>query len=531
MQRQELKQTGESQITGGAHDHSLVKPPPVIPSTIPHPADGKASSAVAIIESGGNRLVTQLNHFPHNLPDKLGLFLGHDGHAYVTMKEAGNPYALAIGSSKVSNIIRHLAHSEGITLRKSDIGDLNHHLQAQAEMAGTIKPVSYRVAQIPGGIEIDAGDIKHTRIRVMPGKVDVLTEGSETLFYRTKSALPMVLPAEVGNLRLLEKYLNLHPVSITLFIAWLAYTLAHPKAPTSKYVILVLQGSQGSGKSALCMIIMQLLDPSIVGVQLMPTNPKDLAIAAQNSHVLCLDNIRELKQSTSDMLCVAATGGALTSRQLYSDADQSVLYLHVALVLNGIHSFISEPDLAQRCLPLEMRHLPEKSRRSEAELAKEFQTDLPAIMRGLLDLIADIFTHLPNAEVTNPERMIDFVKWLAGMEMAHGAPPGVYQSAYSDAIQQGQLDSLLDNTLAAAMLDFALVHKNWTGTPAELLIALNKHANFRTQRDKDWPQNPIALSKRLKPLQHALMTQGIHLEFVRGKNRSITINTQGRKHD
>lgn len=496
-------------------------------------AADSSSATLPAIDPGKNGAIKQPDRFPHNLPKNLGLFLCQNGQAYAEIQGTGNTHALALGNNKASNLIRQLAYNEGITLRKADIADLNHHLKAHTETAGIIKPVWYRVAQIPGGIVIDSGDARHTHIRVTPGKVEVLTEGSPTLFYRTKSTLPMMLPAEIGNLRLLQKYINLNAVSGVLFTAWLSYTLAHPKASSSKYPILVLQGNQGSGKSALCKVIMQLIDPSIVGVQLMPANPKDLAIAAQNAHVLCYDNIRDFKQSMSDALCVASTGGALTSRQLYTDTDQAVLHLHVALVLNGIHSFISEPDLAQRCLPLELRPIAETSRRSEAELAIELQADLPAIMRGLFDLIADIFTHLPAAEVTDPERMIDFVRWLAAMEKVHGAPVGTYQAVYSDAIKQGQLDSLLDNTLAAATLEYVQAHvkEAWYGTPAELLIELNKSSDIRTQRSRDWPQNPIALSKRLKSLQHALMTQGICLELSRGKKRIVTIKYSGGNHE
>ncbi len=497
-------------------------------------ADVKELSSVTTVESGKIEPKTQPDRFPHNLPQKLRLFLGKNGgQAYAEIRDASNPYALAIGSNKANIIIRQLALNEGITLRKSDLADLNHHLQAQAEMAGITKQVWYRVAKIPGGFELDVGDAMHTRIRVRQDvEIEIVTEGSETLFYRTKASLPMVLPAVAGNLKLLERYLNINAVSVMLLIAWLTYTLAHPKSPNSKYVILVLQGGQGSGKSLLCRIILWLLDPNHVGVQIMPSNPKDMAISAQHSHVLCFDNIRGFTRAMSDMLCIAATGGSLTSRQLYTDADQSVLRMHVAMVLNGIHSFIEEPDLAQRCLPLELKPISGKSRKSEDEIFCEFRSDLPEIMRGMLDLTANILTHLPTAEVTNPERMIDFVRWIAAMEAAQGVPAGIYQGVYSDAIRQGQLDSLLDNVLAAAVLEFAQKQVGtWSGTPAELLVELNTQAAIGTQRSRDWPSNPIALSKRLKPMQHSLATQGINLEFSRGKNRNITITNSGENHE
>lgn len=80
----------------------------------------------------------------------------------------------------------------------------------------------------------------------------------------------------------------------------------------------------------------------------------------------------------ADMLCIAATGGTITSRQLYTDADQQAIPLHVALVLNGIHSFIDTPDLSQRCLPIHLIAMDKAKRKSEDELTQELEAVLSA---------------------------------------------------------------------------------------------------------------------------------------------------------
>ena len=321
-------------------------------------------------------------------------------------------------------------------------------------------------------------------------------------------------------------------VGFILFIAWLSYTLAHPKVSTSKYIILVLQGDQGTGKSFISQLIIMLLDPSRVGVQVFPGNAKDLTIAGQHAHVLCYDNMRSFRQNMSDILCMASTGGAISNRALYSDADQHVHNLHVALVLNGIHSFINQSDLAQRCLCIRTGAMPESQRKSEAAMDKELEADLPVIFRGLIDLIAAVFKHLPDAEVTNPERMLDFVHWLAAMERAHGIPAGIYQAEYSYVLHEAQLDSLMANLLAAAIIEFAndrMKDDKWVGSPGELLDKLNLMVSEGTTRSIEWPKNPIALSKRLNSLSASLLTQGISVELGRGNQRTITIKILGEK--
>ena len=465
------------------------------------------------------------DYFIQDFADRADIRLDQHGKAYIVGHGAGNRYAIYLNSRECTALLRDLGIQSNLKARNGDIAEWREYLQAHAEKLNRVTHVWQRVAKIDGGIEIDLADDKHTRVRITAGKVEIIASGSETLFRRPPTSRPMAMPAEVGNLALLDKYVNLHPQSLMLFIAWLTYTLANPKRPSAKFLILVLHGPQGSGKSTACKLIIRLIDPSVIDVQVMPGNKVDLAIAAQNAHVLCYDNLREFRHWLADLLCIASTGGSISTRQLYSDADQQVHQLHVALVLNGIHAFIDQPDLAQRTLTLDMRSFDESSRKSEGDMLREFELELPAIQRGLFDLISNILLHMPTAEVTNPERMIDFVRWLAGYEKACGLPPGIYQAAYSEALCLGQRDSLLDNLLGATLLEYAEKHigHSWSGTPTELLTKLNATRSLSAQRSREWPQCPIGLSKRLGPLHAPLLSQGIRVELTRGKYRTITI--------
>ncbi len=479
-------------------------------------------------------LITARSQIPDALKHKVRLVMGADGHAYAVWLDAPNGDAMRIGSRAFNRRVRAEYANIGRLLRSAELADITETLAACAEQSGERVFVWYRVAPIAGGVEIDLGDEKHTRVRITAGKVEIVASGSDTLFFRTSVCRPMVMPAEVGDLKLLERHLNVHATERFLLVAWIAYTLAHPKVPTSKYPILVLQGGQGSGKSSLANnVILRLIDPNSVGVQLLPSATRDLAIAAQHAHVLAYDNVRRFTADMSDVLCIASTGGATSSRQLYTDEDQHVLRLHVALVLNGIHPFVNQADLAQRCLPIRLQPMAESMRRSESEIVQAFEADLPAIQRGLFDRIAKILVHLPNVELTHPERMIDFVRWLAAMEIVDGVPRGVYQDQFSHVLHEGQLETLLDNVLADALLQFVAheVHGQWSGTPAQLHTELSRIAGLSTTRSREWPQNPIAMSRRLRGLQASLLTQGVRVEMGRGKYRTITITNVGYRHE
>jgi hypothetical protein len=440
--------------------------------------------------------------------------------------EGGNAFLTFLDSQEAANRIRRSAHAQGVALRTRDVNEVVEILQSHADANAPTVRAYYRVAPIENGIELDLGDEAQTRVRITPGQVQVLETGSQAVFYRSSMTRPLVQPAEKGDLRRLDRYVNLHPIQRLLFIAWLSYTLAHPKVPGTSYVILVLLSMQGSGKSFLCKhIISALADPSRTGVQVFPLHPKDFMVAARNAHVLAYDNLRGIRPTMSDMLCVASTGGTFGTRKLYTDADQHVEELHVALVLNGIHPFVDQPDLAQRCLPLQMQPFDETGRRSEGALLDELATDMPAIFRGLLDLIAKVLVHLPSVEPEHPARMIDFVRWLSAMEKVYGAPPGAFQLEYERVLTQFQRDSLQEHALAEGVLAFvdSLAHDRWEGTPEDLLERLCDVVSPVARRSRDWPSNPIALSKRLRSLEGGFRSQGIGIEFSRGKHRRITL--------
>jgi hypothetical protein len=112
------------------------------------------------------------------------------------------------------------------------------------------------------------------------------------------------------------------------------------------------------------------------------------------------------------------------------------------------------------------------------------------------------------------------------MEMVDGAPAGTYQDLYSECLVEAQLESLLANPLAAALIDFVQDRsKTWEGKPTELLAELNGFAPFAMQRTPGWPKNSIALGRGISSLQAGLKTQGVEITQTRGKHRKISVTT------
>lgn len=464
--------------------------------------------------------------FPDNLADDFDVFVAQDGQVYGVVSQRGNTQAYAVGSGALNNIIRTQGRLAEKKVRERDLAQINEDLRTHAQMNGKEGTVWSRVAPIEAGIEIDIGDDTHHRIRVTPGNVSVVMEGSKSRFHRQSTSGSLARPADEGDLSLLKKYLNMTDERRILFFAWLSYTLAHPKVSTTKYVMLALLGGQGSGKTSLCQNVIQaLIDPSTLGVQKLSTNAQDFGLVIQRNHVACFDNLRRLTTAMSDDLCIACTGGTATKRKLYSDSDQHAIRLHGAVVLNGIHAFIEEPDLAQRALTITLNGIKPQDRKTDTAMQCELQADMPKIFRGLLDLIANVFERLPDVNLTNPERMMEFSQWLGAMELVDGAPNGAYQELFSEVISEGQYDAMQESVLCVALITFAHKQgaKGWSGTPTQLHGELNASVPIETQRDKAWPKSAISLSKKLQPITGLLLNQGVDVDISRGRERRISV--------
>ena len=507
------------------------------PTNEPTPTPAEAREATSVRQDEPetlSHLATVSNQVSHLSPEQFKLTLSQHNRPYVIDRTTGNIAAVPVRSKQIKNLIWAKAKEGGIALKRWEVEDFIEQLAAAAEMAGEVTPVWYRIAPLTcGGFEIDLGDANHTRVRVTAGNVETIRSGSDVAFCRTPTMLPMAIPADEGDLEPLRDKVNLDDPSYWLLIAWLTFTLARPKAKSSNYVILVLHGDQGSGKTLLCTsVILGLLDPNQLGAQVFPHNAKDLAIMAEHAHVLVFDNMRAFRAAMSDVLCMMSTGSTLSNRALYTNGELYTLHIHGALVLNGIHHLTTQADLTDRCLTLHTRPLAADKRKSEADMLRELERDMPVIFRGLLDLTAKILAELPYAEVEHPQRMLDFVRWLAAMERALEIPGPVLQTQYADTLIETQRDSLLDNVLGNAIVEFASdLDQEWTGTPARLLSELNMRFYSGTPSSREWPGNPIALSKRLNALKASLRTQGILVEIGRGKERRIMIRVEGGRND
>jgi hypothetical protein len=268
-----------------------------------------------------------------------------------------------------------------------------------------------------------------------------------------------------------------------------------------------------------------VVDPNTAPLRALPREDRDLFIAANNGHVLAFDNVSGLPHWISDTLCRLATGGGFAVRQLYTDQDEILFEAARPVILNGIEDSVTRPDLADRSLFLTLSPIPEKDRRSEADLRAAFEAERPRILGVLLDAVVMGLNRLSRTRLEKLPRMADFALWAAACETAFW-PVGTFEAAY-----RGNRDEAVDNVIdsdpiASAVRTMMAARPNWTGTASDLLVVLFRIAGEGLARSRSWPKTPRALAGKLRRALTFLRKIGIEITFSReghGRARMIQI--------
>jgi hypothetical protein len=258
-----------------------------------------------------------------------------------------------------------------------------------------------------------------------------------------------------------------------------------------------------------------MIDPSVAPVRAPPRDERELFIAASNSHVLAFDNLSGLPPWLSDTLCRLTSGGAFSTRRLFTDQDEILLVAARPMILNGIEDIITRPDLADRAILLTLAPIPEQQRRPEHALWREFQLARPQILGALLDAASHGLQMLPRVRLKRLPRMADFALWATACESAF-RPAGTLERAYSSN-RRVAIENFVDaDPVASRVREIMAGRVQWTGTASELLQAgINMADNPVVWNHAGWPKNPRALAGRLRRGQTFLRTLGIEIVFGR----------------
>jgi hypothetical protein len=282
-------------------------------------------------------------------------------------------------------------------------------------------------------------------------------------------------------------------------------------------------------------LVRALVDPSAAPLRTTPCNEHDLYIAADNAHVIALDNISTLPPWLSDALCRLSTGGGFSTRTLYETREEELFEGMKPVILNGITDVVSRPDLLDRAIVVALPPILDEERRPEAELWEEFEQARPAILASLFDAVSGALRSAEDVRLEGMPRMADFAIWATAAEESLGWVAGAFMAAYSGNRQEAA-DSALDaDPVAVAVLEFMADRDQWVGSATELWTTLGELVDEGVRKTKAWPGAPNALISKLKRLAPTL--RGVDIEYGevrsgRSRKKVLTKNKSARdRHD
>lgn len=378
-----------------------------------------------------------------------------------------------------------------------------------------------RVASHEQGVVIDLGGPDGHAVVVTPSGWTVV-DRSPVLFRRTNLTMPLPVPigadGDADPLVFLRD-LNADEHQLRLLVGWLIAALV----PDIPHPVLALFGEQGTGKSTAGRVIGETIDPTAAPLRSAPRHEDQWQVAAAGSWAVVLDNLSAVQPWLSDALCRAVTGDGAVKRQLYTDADVSVLRFRRCVVMTSIDAGALKGDLAERLLPIELERIDPTARRTEADIVAAFEQHHPRLLGDLLSLLAQVLEVLPGVELDELPRMADFARLLAALDIVTGWSTLPAFMGVGDTLAEDVIDA---DPVAQAVVALVDRDGSWTGSTAALLREIT---DTDARLPKDWPTTPNVLSGRLKRCATALRQVGIVVEQGHGRTRRTWTLTRTEK--
>jgi hypothetical protein len=441
----------------------------------------------------------------------------HVAYATVTVDEHMESYAL-----KSSAYRRHLLAiygrryprfiGPGATIPGSPssqaITDAMNSLEAIA-CAGPQKATFVRIGEHNGNVVLDLGTPEWSAVVIGPDGWRIVAR-PPVPFIRPAGLRPLPAPVKGGKITELRRFVNVADDGD--FMLTVAFLLAALKR-NGPFPIAVVNGEQGSAKSTFCRVLRRLVDPNAADLRSPPKDERDTLIAATNGWILGYDNLSYIDGEQSDWFCRIATGGGFATRALYSNGEEFLINVCRPVLLNGIPSLSSRPDLADRAVALTLPAIPENGRQSEGAFWTTFNEAAPRILGALLDGVAMALQNLPTVKLPRLPRMADFALWSVAAFPAYGWTADDFLAAYEDNRQRGVEDALEADPLAAAVREIVAERREYIGTATALLAEINNRVAPEICREKTWPKDAARLSNRLRRVAPALRRLGVEIDL------------------
>ncbi len=448
------------------------------------------------------------------------LFHDPDDRPYATIPVGGHRENWPIRSKRFKRwLLSRYYEAHGKAPNTQALHDALAVIEARAQFDGPGFEVYVRIAHMDNRIFADLANESWQAVEIAPSGWQVVAD-PRVKFRRPKGMRPLPLPEPGGSLDDLKEFLNVGSQDWPLVGAWVIGCFSE-----GPYPILIFQGEQGAAKSTAAKVLKEIVDPSLPKLRAIPREEADLLISAFNSWVLVFDNLSTIPKWFSNSLCRLSTGGGVGKRELYTDAEETILDVMRPIILNGIAALIHPggQDLASRALVVELDQIQDGDRQAERPFWRRFEKAYPRILGAILDAVAAALANRDRIDLHPLPRMADFAVWSVAAEPTLPWEPGAFMAAYAGNRAEVVERSLAADVVGAAVLEFMESRLEWTGTPTALLEALEAIVPERTLKSRAWPKAAHVLTARLKRAATFLRAVGVEVDTGKSGTRRTTI--------
>lgn len=422
----------------------------------------------------------------------------------------GGTRCLPIRSDAMKSFVRLRYYaSTGKTLGRDALAEVIDLIEARAVYESEAEEVFVRLGtSVDGTIYYDLGRPDGTVVKVTKDGWSIVTD-CDLYFHRPTRFGSQVVPEPGGDLTALKDLLHLDDKNWILFLAFLIVSL-QGKGP---FMLLLVGGAHGSGKSKLCELAKRIVDPNALEKIRLPKEEHTLALHAAENYLLVYDNASSVRWDMSDAMCALTTGAGFSSRKFYSDNETTTFKNARPVVINGIGEFASRQDLLDRSIPLKLPTMPDGTRMAERAIDGRFAAILPGILGCLFDIVSTALKWHDEVEPPTTIRMADAAQWLAAAEPATGLPTGTFLSALEAGVNDLMTETAVNDPLVIALfklLDATGPERRYSGTMGDLFESITRD-DFRTAAQL--PKTPAHLSNALQRLAPGMAKLGLMMEL------------------
>ena len=493
--------------------------------------DRQIGPAIAQEPGNGALAVSKPWNTPYAIEDllfgEIVLFSTTENAPYAAVKVENRIITAPTDSHEFKIMIAQaLYQNNGSVPAKMEINKAVHYYHYMALLSTFKFLIETRCAMFGDAIYIDLGDASGDRVKITKdGWVIEPAELAPPFFKRQGGMLPLPRPEKGGSIKELAGFLNLGDRSedhFKLIAGWLVDAL-YPGGP---YIMMVLNGPQGSGKTITLKLLRDLIDPAEAAMLSLPTSERDMFIAGSRTYLLSYDNVSKLKNSLSDAFCRMINDDTFRTRKLYTNVDEIIIKLRRSAIFSGIPNFVKQNDFMDRAIFIELPPIHPARRRTEKDLSIEWQKVRSRILGALYDLVAVALRNHATVQPQNLPRIADSARWITAAESEGLWETGSFLEAYQDN-RQGMVDLALESDPAAVGISALMkFHPKWSGTTTELLQELHQVMPETLRKSKEFPKAPNALSNRIMRLEGFLADRDIVITRTRQPNKRIITITR-----